>query len=127
MQLTISFIALASLLTVVNAASYTRTDKVVGPAFNEWFAYQAMPDPTKGRVNYVNKATAQAQNLTFASADTFILRADSKKVVPAGSLGRDSVRMRSFKSYTIHVVTMDIRHMPQGCGHVFSPSRSLVA
>ena len=83
--------------------------------------------------NYVNQATALAQNLTYASGNTLIMRADSKTTLTATGPGRNSVRIRSRKTYKTHVVvyalfsyvrrqthklmrfSFDIRHMPQGC------------
>jgi hypothetical protein len=55
------------------------------------------------RRNYVDQATALAKNLTFASADTLVLRADSTTVLNPSGAGRDSVRIRSVKTYTTHV------------------------
>ncbi|KAG5652388.1 hypothetical protein H0H81_005184 [Sphagnurus paluster] len=86
------------------AAVYRLTDQIGGGAFYDAFDFQAIPDPTHGRVNYVDRGTAQAQNLTFAtSPDTFIMRADFKnKLNPAGA-GRNSVRIRSKRVYKTHV------------------------
>lgn len=53
--------------------------------------------------NYVDQATAVSKNLTFASGDTLILRADDTTVLSASGPGRDSVRIRSVKTYTTHV------------------------
>jgi hypothetical protein len=67
--------------------------------------------------NYVNQATALAQNLTYAHGNTLILRADHTTAIPATSLtGRNSVRIKSVKTYTTHVAVFDVRHMPEGCG-----------
>lgn len=53
--------------------------------------------------NYVDQATALSKNLTFAAGDTLILRADDFAVLNATGPGRDSVRIRSVKTYTTHV------------------------
>lgn len=53
--------------------------------------------------NYVDQATALAQNLTFASGNTLILRADSKTTLSSSGPSRNSVRIRSVKTYTTHV------------------------
>lgn len=86
--------------------------------------------------NYVDSTTAMQQNLTFASSDHFILRADSKTILSASGPGRNSIRLRSNKQYTTSVMVwvmvassfekviidylvlfrFNIRHMPQGCG-----------
>ncbi|TFK63709.1 nucleophile-disabled Lam16a mutant holds Laminariheptaose in A cyclical conformation [Pluteus cervinus] len=97
-------------------ATYKRTDNIVGNGFYDAFEFQAIKDPTHGRVNYVDQATARAQNLSFASADTFIMRADSSKTLQSNGAGRDSVRIRSKKTFTTHTAVFDVRHMPQGCG-----------
>jgi hypothetical protein len=52
---------------------------------------------------YVNEATARSQNLTFASDNTFIMRADARTVLSASGPGRNSVRLRSKNVYTTHV------------------------
>ena len=54
--------------------------------------------------NYVNAATAASLNLTYASGDTFILRADSTTVLSASGPGRNSVRIQSNKAYTNSVM-----------------------
>ncbi|TFK16481.1 family 16 glycosyl hydrolase [Coprinopsis marcescibilis] len=89
---------------------------IQGAAFYNSFEWENIPDPTHGRVNYVDRRTSQEQNLTFANADTFILRADSTSFLNPSGPGRNSVRIRSRRAYTTHVAVFDIRHMPQGCG-----------
>ena len=54
--------------------------------------------------NYVDQDTAVAKNLTIARGDTLILRADDTTVLDPNGPGRDSVRIRSKKTYTTHVV-----------------------
>jgi hypothetical protein len=54
--------------------------------------------------NYVDQGTAQALNLTYASDDTFILRADDTSVLDPWGPGRNSVRIQSWASYNQHVV-----------------------
>ncbi|KAF9490953.1 endo-beta-glucanase [Pleurotus eryngii] len=98
------------------AATYNLVDKILGTAFLTAFNFQAISDPTHGRVNYVDASTAQRLNLTYAAGDTFILRADSKTVLDPNGPGRNSVRIQSKKTYTTHVSVYNIRHMPQGCG-----------
>ncbi|KAJ7624602.1 glycoside hydrolase family 16 protein [Roridomyces roridus] len=110
-------VSLASVISTVHAGTYSRTENIVGSGFYNAFNFEAIPDPTDGRVNYVDQATAQAQNLTFASDNTFILRADFKTVISDSSpTGRNSVRIRTNNAYTTHAAVFDIAHMPQGCG-----------
>ena len=84
-------------------AAYTLSDNFVGTGFLSGFEHEAIADPTNGRVNYVDQATALADNLTFASGDTFIMRADSTTTLDPSGPGRNSVRIRSVKTYTTHV------------------------
>ncbi|RDB27908.1 putative glycosidase C21B10.07 [Hypsizygus marmoreus] len=97
-------------------ATYAQTDSHQGSGFLKSFSYQAISDPTHGRVNYVDSATAASQNLTYSSGDHFLLRADFKKVLTASGPGRNSVRLKSNKQYTTSVTVFNVRHMPQGCG-----------
>jgi hypothetical protein len=62
----------------------------------------------------VDQVTALAQNLTYAHGNTLILRADSKTQLLGGQ-NRNSVRIKSVKTYTTHVAVFDVRHMPVGC------------
>ncbi|KAJ7175187.1 laminarinase [Mycena crocata] len=109
-------LAILTLARVAVGVTYRQTDNISGAGFLSAFSFQAIPDPTNGRVNYVNAATAASQNLTFASGNTFVLRADSKTVLSAGGAGRNSVRLQSNKQFTTAVTIFDVRHMPQGCG-----------
>ncbi|TEB24528.1 family 16 glycosyl hydrolase [Coprinellus micaceus] len=110
-------LAVLSLVSSTLAATYRQHKEVIGEDFIEdAFTVEGISDPTHGRVTYVNKATAQRFNLTYATKDRFILRADSDSVVQRGEKGRRSVRMKSKDSYTRHVAVFDVRHMPTGCG-----------
>ncbi|KAJ6552274.1 2 beta-glucan [Mycena vulgaris] len=97
-------------------ATYQMSEHIVGEAFYNSFNFEAVPDPTSGRVNYVDQATAMSANLTFASGNTFILRADDKTVLDPAGAGRMSVRLSSKSAYSTHVAVFDMAHMPQGCG-----------
>jgi len=104
-----------ALAPAVLAATYALSDNVVGQGFYNAFDWQAIADPTHGRVNYVDQATSRSQNLTYASSNSFVLRTDSTTVLNSWGPGRNSVRIRSKKTYTTHVSVFDVRHMPQGC------------
>lgn len=109
--------ALASLAgSALAGAVYTLDDSIVGEDFYSSFNFEAIPDPTDGRVTYVDQSTAQMLNLTYATSDTFIMRADDTTVLTASGPGRNSVRIRSNNQYTQHVVVFDMLHMPEGCG-----------
>jgi hypothetical protein len=63
-------LCLVSLLAVspVRAVFYTLTDNWVGSAFLNQFTWEAIADPTHGRVNYISQSTSLSLNLTYASA-----------------------------------------------------------
>ncbi|KAF8873871.1 2 beta-glucan [Infundibulicybe gibba] len=110
-----SSLILLSIATPLLAATYSQSDNIVGAGFLSAFNFEAIADPTHGRVNYVDANTAKSQNLTFTSSDTFIMRADHTTVLNPNGAGRNSVRIRSNKAYTTHVAVFNMRHMPQGC------------
>lgn len=108
--------ALYALVVSVHGATYHLSDNIVGTDFLNEFTHEAISDPTHGRVNYVNEATALAKNLTFATDSTFIIRGDHNTVLSASGPGRNSVRIQSNKQWSTHVDVFDIVHMPRGCG-----------
>ncbi|KAA1476410.1 2 beta-glucan [Dentipellis sp. KUC8613] len=117
MKLSVSSVFLSLLLAGRSlAATYSLSDNFQGNAFFSDFSFQAIADPTHGRVNYVDQATAQSQGLATVSGSNFILRADDTTVLSASGPGRNSVRLQSNKQYSTHVAVFNIEHMPQGCG-----------
>ncbi|KAH7344535.1 putative laminarinase [Rhizoctonia solani] len=111
----LSFVTLA-VASVAQAATYTVSDTFIGSSFLSGFTHEAIADPTHGRVNYVDQATAQRLNLTYASGNSLILRSDYTTTLSPSGAGRNSVRIQSKKQWTTHVEILDVRHMPQGCG-----------
>jgi hypothetical protein len=116
-----AFLSSVALLSVLGqATAYNIVDTISGTGFYNAFEFQAISDPTHGRVyaslcfdlpsislitvtsNYVDQSTAQRLNLTYASGNTFILRADSTTRLSSGGAGRNSVRIRSRKTYNSH-------------------------
>ncbi|TCD68804.1 hypothetical protein EIP91_009671 [Steccherinum ochraceum] len=117
MHFTFSFaVAAASLVPSAFASIYSLSDNHVGKDFLTSFTHETIADPTHGRVNYVSQATALSKNLTFTNSNTLILRGDYKTKISASGPGRDSVRIKSVKSYDHHVTVFDVKHMPEGCG-----------
>ncbi|KAF8202335.1 glycoside hydrolase family 16 protein [Pholiota molesta] len=94
---------------------YTLSENIVGHDFLEAFNFQAITDPTHGRVNYVNESDALSKNLVQVSWDSFIMRADYTTVLSPDGPGRDSVRILSKNTYNATLMIFDIRHMPEGC------------
>ncbi|KAG2074811.1 glycoside hydrolase family 16 protein [Suillus decipiens] len=117
MKIVRSSLALASLVgSALAGGIYTLDECVSGEGFYDSFNFENIIDPTNGRVMYVDRTTAQNLNLTYATSDTFILRADHTTVLNANDTGRNSVRIRSNNQYYQHVVVFDIQHIPEGCG-----------
>ncbi|KAF5348729.1 hypothetical protein D9758_006817 [Tetrapyrgos nigripes] len=97
-------------------ATYSQIDSIVGQEFLNKFTLQAIPDPTVGRVNYVDGATASSLGLLQVNGDRFVARADSTTVLNPGGPGRNSFRMQSNSLYGPGVQIYNINHMPEGCG-----------
>ncbi|KAH9923010.1 endo-1,3(4)-beta-glucanase-like protein [Amylocystis lapponica] len=106
---------LSALVLEALAATYNLNANYVGTDFLSSWTHETISDPTGGRVNYVDQSTALADNLTYASGNTLIMRTDDTTVLSSSGAGRNSVRLKSNAQYTTHVVVFDIRHMPQGC------------
>ncbi|KAI6135709.1 glycoside hydrolase family 16 protein [Pisolithus croceorrhizus] len=104
------------LAKTASAGTYSLTSNLVGEGFLNAFSWQAVADPTNGRVNYVTEATAQADGLVSVSGNQVTLRADSTTILSSSGPGRNSFRLQSNAQYTTHVAVFDIAHMPQGCG-----------
>lgn len=96
--------------------SYYLKENYCGEKFLDAFTWETFDDPTHGRVNYVGKDDALATNLSFASFDKFVMRADSTNYVSPSARGRDSVRIISNDAYAECIIVLDIQHMPEGCG-----------
>ncbi|KAF7980782.1 hypothetical protein HWV62_36845 [Athelia sp. TMB] len=108
-------LTLALALVPVTRAHYHIADTFIGHDFINGFDWETFDDPTHGRVNYVDQPTALSTNLSFASSDSFVMRADATQIVNATSRGRDSVRITSHAAYNDSVIVLDLAHMPEGC------------
>ncbi|GLB37115.1 putative glycoside hydrolase family 16 protein [Lyophyllum shimeji] len=114
MMRTLALTALALSHTTITRA-YRIKDTYRGQDFfNRWW-WETFDDPTHGRVNYVDIRAAQMANLSYASDDRFIMRADAYQVVPPNGRGRDSVRITSHDAWGDSLVVLDLSHMPVGC------------
>ncbi|KAI0046071.1 glycoside hydrolase family 16 protein [Auriscalpium vulgare] len=103
-------------LTCRTSANFILKDKFVGQDFlSDRWSWFTDDDPTHGRVNYVNKDTALATNLSYAEPGKFIMRADEWSVVRPEARGRDSVRIVSNDAYDDAIFVLDLHHMPEGC------------
>ncbi|KAF6764292.1 endo-beta-glucanase [Ephemerocybe angulata] len=123
-HLAVTLLALVSLTIAVSATettsarpiSYALVEEYIGKDFLEGFNFEAIDDPTHGRVNYVNSAIALQEQLVLAKRDSFVLRADSKTTLSPEGPGRNSVRLISKNQYENAVMVFDVKHMPEGCG-----------
>ncbi|KAI0675187.1 concanavalin A-like lectin/glucanase domain-containing protein [Trametes maxima] len=116
MRTAIAAFSLVSLLMPPVRANFVLTDEFIGRDFLQSWEWTTIDDPTHGRVNYLSMLDSLNENLTYASDDKFIMRADFQKVVPPTARGRDSVRISSYRAYDESVAILDLQHMPEGCG-----------
>ncbi|KAK3717030.1 hypothetical protein LTR37_006085 [Vermiconidia calcicola] len=94
---------------------YTLVDTYSGRTFFDNFNYFTGYDATAGFVHYVPRETAMSEqyNLTYAGADSAILRVDTSET--DASTGRFSVRIESKKQYNSGLFVFDILNTPYGC------------
>ncbi|KAF6764291.1 endo-beta-glucanase [Ephemerocybe angulata] len=96
---------------------YKLSEEYVGEEFLDLFEFEAIADPTHGRVEYVNSEVAWDEGMVVAEPDSFLLRPDSKSVLSSRGPGRKSFRLKSRHQYGAGTVMIfNIRHMPEGCG-----------
>ncbi|KAJ8586640.1 glycoside hydrolase family 16 protein [Rhizopogon salebrosus TDB-379] len=110
------FVVFACAVVGTLGTTYQRTSQLAGQSFLDAFHFEAIPDPTNGRVTYVDESTATADGLVSVANNKLILRADNTTTLSASDPGRNSFRIVSNTQYSIHVAIFDIAHMPQGCG-----------
>ncbi|KAF5329983.1 hypothetical protein D9611_010461 [Ephemerocybe angulata] len=83
---------------------YKLSEEYVGEEFLDLFEFEAIADPTHGRVEYVNSEVAWEEGMIVAEPDSFLLRPDSKTVL--SSRGRKSFRLKSRHQYGAGTVMM---------------------
>jgi len=115
-MLTTSALVLLSLAGSAISTTYNIADTYIGTEFLSGFTWETEADPTNGRVTYISQATALADNLTYASGNTFIMRADDTTVLSSSGPGRNSIRIHSNNVYTNSLTILSLSHMPEGCG-----------
>ncbi|KAI0733956.1 endo-1,3(4)-beta-glucanase-like protein [Fomitopsis betulina] len=116
MQVTFSSVLVLSTFVLETlGATWSIGDTFIGQDFLDSWSFEAEADPTGGRVTYVSQATALADNLTYVSSDTLIMRVDDTTTLSSSDAGRNSVRIKSNAQYDYHTVVIDVRHMPEGC------------
>jgi len=110
-----ALLSLVSILIPAARAQFALVDEYIGYDFFNTWTWETIDDPTAGRVNYTDQAFARATNLSYATYDKFVMRADDTMVVPSSSRGRNSVRILSNKAYGDSLTVIDLSHMPEGC------------
>ncbi|KAK0434567.1 glycoside hydrolase family 16 protein [Armillaria borealis] len=99
-------LALFIFISIVTANPTFRLAEVLrGNDFFDSFIWETFDDPTHGRVNYVDKDTAKANNLSYGNA-----------LFSYAARGRDSIRISSRTSHCQSLMILDVQHMPVGCG-----------
>lgn len=114
--------------------TYSKLVDIIGPAFYDEFSFYTAHDPTHGRVyaltivvssiltghvcfslfsTYVDQRTAQEHNLTYATDNAFILRADHTTYLIPSDPGRRSARIVSRKQYETFVAVYVARVLRQ--------------
>ncbi|KAF8325784.1 endo-1,3(4)-beta-glucanase-like protein [Cantharellus anzutake] len=101
--------------SLVQGIQWFLSDTYIGDSFFSGFTHEAIADPTHGRVQYVDEATAKSNNLSWASATKFRIRADWRAKLSPNGPGRKSVRLQSRKEWGVSTIVADITHMPRGC------------
>ncbi|KAL4810927.1 concanavalin A-like lectin/glucanase domain-containing protein [Aspergillus unguis] len=93
---------------------YKLVDVYSGEKFFDQFRYFSEEDPTDGFVKYVNESTAHMLNLTHATANSAVIKVDTK--TKNATHGRNSVRIESKMTYDTGLFIFDVIHSPYGCG-----------
>jgi hypothetical protein len=91
------------------ARAYILTDDFFGAGFFEAFTWENISDPTHGRVNYLDERTSIKDGLAFATLNSFVMRVDDQTVLDPKGPGRNSIRIRSKKTWQ-HGVSVYVPH-----------------
>ena len=94
--------------------SYKLQDTMQGESFFDGFTFYSGQDPTHGFVQYLNQPAAAGLNLTSATANSVVVKADASN--PNAIQGRQSVRLHGKKTYNSGLFIFDILHSPVACG-----------
>ncbi|KZV67886.1 glycoside hydrolase family 16 protein [Peniophora sp. CONT] len=110
-----SLLPLALFLGVGASTVFLKQDEYIGDDFFATWQWETFDDPTHGRTNYVDQSAARQKNLSVATSQKFVMRADDTTVVSDSARGRDSIRISSKASYDEALFVIDVAHMPSGC------------
>lgn len=125
-------LGLAQLVAAVAAQNYSICHEFAGNDFFDYFYFWKYADPTRGKVDYVDKKTAKHLNLSYVDPDTgrFVMQVDyAGEAVPINGnqsdLGRRSTRIHSDYLYGDGVYILKATWMPQGCAYVLTLTQYL--
>jgi len=104
-------------------AVYVHKTRFSGPSFFDSFNFFTAADPTNGFVEYVDRPTALSNsyiglsNHSLANNSVYI-GVDHTRTIDAttAGAGRQSVRIVSNETWTHGLITLNVYHMPTGCG-----------
>ncbi|KAI9744184.1 MAG: hypothetical protein M1818_002336 [Claussenomyces sp. TS43310] len=97
-----------------SALTYNLNSTFSGTSFFDNFDYFTGYDPTAGFVHYMLPEQAKPYNLTYAGADTAVVRVDNTVSDP-NAHGRYSVRLTSKLAWDTGLFIFDVHHTPYGC------------
>lgn len=107
-------ILVAHMALTQTMASYVMTDSINPVNFLDAFEFFSGADPTRGFVQYVDRASAESAGLISVGPDSIYIGVDCANVAP---FGRASVRLASKTSFNSGLIVLDLKHMPGGiCG-----------
>lgn len=109
--------AFLAAVATANAAEYAEKNHYHRKNFFDAFDFIAVDDPTKGKVNYLDRKAASNKGLAgYPKGEDAIFLAVDEDVKNPGGRGRDSVRVASKEKFDKGLFVFDVQHMPQGCG-----------
>lgn len=91
-------------------------DEYSGSTFFDNWDFYTGADPTNGLVNYVNRTTSFAQNLTYVQDDGIVIMKGDDTTWLGQGVYRNSVRISSIAQYTTGLFILDLNRAPWGCG-----------
>jgi hypothetical protein len=93
---------------------WEQADRFEGEGLLGGFSFFNADDPTHGKVNYLDEASARSKGLARVNGGQVILSVDHTTELPPGAK-RDSVRISSKAKYKDGLFIADFAAMPTGC------------
>ncbi|KAM6492062.1 glycoside hydrolase family 16 protein [Amanita muscaria] len=115
---TLLFTLIVNLFIAAEASYYPLREYAGNTFFDAWTFTNDYDRNNTGRVIWVDRPTAMANNLTsINSAGHAVIKVDTQQVVPNGpNPTRNSVRLVSNDMYSFgNLIIIDVHHLPYGC------------